>query len=211
MCPIEADWRDRSVGAVAELFDITHLASTNSSLISTVHKDLFNFWNSSQAGDVTVQQLIETLPYFVAPSTILGQHYFIKNDTGALSPVWDSRATPKFKGQKDAVIVAKVLASAPDADPTENVAWLHLGKVSGDIADEVYRTSTVGGVPPSSVSSPLMHRRRFPRLVSWICVLTCFFVLLIFHQCVSGKTKDISLKYASQYWFYGGTSGLGPK
>ena len=83
---------------------------------------------------------------------ILSQHYFIKNDAGGLSPVWDFRATQKFKGVANAVFVGKALANTPDVDPTKNVPWLHLGKVSGDISDEVYRIFTVGGVAPSSVS-----------------------------------------------------------
>jgi hypothetical protein len=168
-----------SAGAVAEIFDITPLACANSKLISTIHNDLFNFWNSSSTGSTTVQQLIDTLPKIVPPNTILAQHYFINNSAGGISPVWDFRATPKFNGVEDAVFVGKALASTPDVNPTKNVPWLHLGKVSGDISDEVYRIFTVGGAAPSS--------------------------------CVSGTTKDISVKYASQYWFYGGSLGLGSK
>ena len=95
--------------------------------------------------------MIQTLPGVVPPSTILSQHYFVSNGT-SLSPVWDFRATPKFKGVKEAVLVGKVLANSPDVNPTKNVPWLHVGKVSGEIADDVYRIFTVGGVAPSSVS-----------------------------------------------------------
>jgi len=168
-----------SAGAVAEIFDISRLASTNSKLISTIHNDLFGFWNSSSAGSVTVQQLITALPNIVPADMILSQHYFINNTAGGISPVWDFRTTQRFKGVQNAVIVAKALANTPDSNPTKNVPWLHLGKVSGDISDEVYRIFTVGGVAPSS--------------------------------CVSGTTKDISVKYASQYWFYGGSLGLNCK
>jgi len=166
-----------STGAVAEGFDISCLASTDNAHLSTIQNDLFNFWNSSQAGNATVQQLIETLPDVVPPSLILGQHYFINNTAGGISPVWDFRATQRFRGVENAVFVGRVLANTSDANPTENVPWLHLVKVSGDISDEVYRIFTVGGVAPSS--------------------------------CVSGTTKDISVKYTSQYWFYGGSLGLG--
>jgi len=168
-----------ATGAVAELFDISYLASTKSNLISTIHNDLFKIWTSPAANGVTVQQLIEILPKVVPPNLILSQHYFIKNAAGGISPVWDFRATPKFKGIENAVMVGKALANTPDADPTKNVPWLHIGKVSGDISDEIYRIYTVGGVAPSS--------------------------------CVSGATKDISVKYTSQYWFYGGSLGLGSK
>jgi len=168
-----------ATGAVAEIFDISCLASTRSKLVSTIHNDLFNFWNSSRAGSVTIQQLIETLPNVVPANLILSQHYFIRNAAGGISPVWDFRATQKFKGVENAVFVGRALANIPDVNPTKNIPWLHIGKVSGDISDEIYRIYTVGGVAPSS--------------------------------CVSGTTKDISVKYTSQYWFYGGSLGLGSK
>jgi len=148
----ETDRRDSSTGAVAELFDISCLASTNSKLLSTIHQDLFNLWNSPPADGITIQQLIDTLPKVVPANLILSQHYFIKNAAGGISPVWDFRATPKFKGVENAVFVGKALANTPDADPTKNIPWLHVGKVSGDISDEIYRIYTVGGVAPSSVS-----------------------------------------------------------
>jgi hypothetical protein len=166
-----------AAGAVAELFDISCLACANSKLISTIHNDLFNLWNGPAVGDATVQQLIEALPNIVPPNMILAQHYFISNAAGGISPVWDFRATQKFKGVQNAVFVGKALANTPDSDPTKNVPWLHVGKVSGDISDEIYRIYTVGGVAPSS--------------------------------CVSGT--NISVKYTSQYWFYGGSLGLGSK
>jgi len=168
-----------STGAVAELFDISCIASSNSALLSTIDNDLFNLWNSSRAGDVTIQQLIQALPNVVPDCTILAQHYFIQNSAGGISPAWDFRATSKFQGVAGALFVGKSLANTPDANPTKNIPWLHIGKVSGDISDEIYRISTVGGVAPTS--------------------------------CVSGTTKDISVKYTSQYWFYGGSLGLGSK
>lgn len=120
----------------------------------TIHDTLFNFWNSSQFGSVTVQQLIDALPSALPANAILCQHYFIDNGAGGISPTWDFRATPEFEGIADAVFVGKSLANISDADATQNVPWLHLGKVAGDVADEVYRIFTVGGVPPPSVSFP---------------------------------------------------------
>lgn len=115
--------------------------------------------------------MIECLPYVVPPDTILAQHYFIPNSAGGISPIWDFRATPRFKGVDDAVFVGKVLSNTTSADPTRDIALLHLGKVSGDILDEAYRIFTVGGVPPSSVSF-LVHGRRFSCLIPWTLVLT---------------------------------------
>jgi len=112
-----------TAGAVAGIFDISCLASTNSKLISTIHNDLFNLWNSSCVGSVTVQELIEALPSIVPPNTILAQHYFINNPAGGISPAWDFRATQKFKGIENAVFVGKALASTPDSNPIKNIPW----------------------------------------------------------------------------------------
>jgi hypothetical protein len=180
--------------------------SNNSDLVYTIHNDLFNFWNGSQPGSVTVQQLIDALPCIVPSNVILDQHYFIANGTSGISPVWDSRATPEFQGVADAVFVGTVVADIPDPNPTQNVDWLHLVKVSGDIADEVYRVFTVGGVPPSSVSF-LFHSaasQALSSLIPWTVVLTRSFFI---YQCVSGTTEDISIKYVSQYWLFGGSLG----
>lgn len=167
---------------------------------------MFNLWNGPSTEDVTIQQLIDALPNVVPESAILSQHYFINNGAGGISPVWDFRTTPKFKGVDNAVFVGKPLANTPDADPTKNIPWLHVGKVSGDISDEIYRILTVGGVAPSSVSLScgkdaftlitVMLTRPFPFQSD---------------QCVSGTTKDVSVKYTSQYWFFGGSLGLGSK
>lgn len=123
---------------------------SDSSRVLTFTKDLFQVWNSAEmVGDTTIQEFIETLPK--SDRQILGQHYFIDNAAGELAPVWDFRDIQKFKGNQQAVFVGKVLESAPNADPG-SVPLSHLGKVSGDILDEVFGILTIGGVPPSSVS-----------------------------------------------------------
>ena len=127
------------------------LVGTDSGAASTLANDMFNIWNDPNADGATIQQLIDAFPDIAPADTILSQHYFINNGAG-ISPVWDFRTTPKFSGVDNAVFVGKALANTPDADPAKNVPWLHLGKVSGDISDEIYRITTVGGVAPSSVS-----------------------------------------------------------
>lgn len=42
-------------------------------------------------------------------------------------------------------------------DAAKNVAWLQLSKVEGDLASFVYRVNTAGGIPPATVSVPLIH------------------------------------------------------
>lgn len=41
-------------------------------------------------------------------------------------------------------------------DPAKNVPWLQLSKVEGDLASFVYRVNTAGGIPPATVSIPLI-------------------------------------------------------
>jgi len=166
-----------SAGAVAEVLDISSLASSHSPRLTTIQNDLYSAWNSSLAGNTTIQELIATLPTVIPPQLILCQHYFASNSAGGISPEWDFRATPQFTGNENAVFVGKALTNTSGSNPAVDVPWLHLGKVSGNISDEIYRIETVGGVAPSS--------------------------------CVNGTT--ISVKYVSQYWFFGGSLGLGSR
>ena len=54
----------------------------------------------------------------------------------------------------------------PPVDPPNNINWLRVGKVAGDIADEVYRIDTIGGQPPTSVSLLLLLVGRDRSLMS---------------------------------------------
>jgi len=163
-----------STGAVAQLYDISCLYYSSPSLFSTIQEPLYNAW-VNLSSEITVQQITAIIPFFLSPEITQADHYFISNPAGAgLSPVWDFRATQRFYGQEDAIIVGKGVGSVvPPVDPADNINWLRVGKVSGDIANEVYRIDTIGGQPPTS--------------------------------CTYGQTKDISVRYASQYWFYGGS------
>jgi hypothetical protein len=139
-----------SVGAVAELFDIS--CYYGSPLFNIIQEPLFEMW-SKLPDDITVQEAIEFLPSYVPVDLILAQHYFI-NTTGVLSPTWDFRASQRFHDVGDALFVGKSRASLPDpVNATESVAWLDVEHVSGDIAAEVFRVSTVGGQPPTTCTS----------------------------------------------------------
>lgn len=94
--------------------------------------------------------------HFLDPPASLAQHYFVPNPTTGgqgLSPKWDFTSSGKFAGNADAFVVAKGVGSLPSPDdPSKDVAWLEVQAVQGEIADVVFRTDTVGGQPPSSVS-----------------------------------------------------------
>lgn len=120
---------------------------------------LFASWNATQ--DTSIQEIIEGL-HNLNPPNILAQHYFIQNPTTGqgLSPKWDftSSGNPKFVGNKDAFIVVKGKGSVAAPNTKVDINWLDVVNIGGDqggqIADEVFRTDTVGGQPPATVSSP---------------------------------------------------------
>jgi hypothetical protein len=141
-----------STGAVAQLYDISCLYNSSPTLFRTIQEPLYDAW-VNLTSEITVQHIAVVIPALLSPEVIQADHYFIPNPTGTgLSPVWDFRTNKKFLGQENAVFVGKGAGSVvPPVDPSNNINWLRVGKVSGDIADEVYRIDTIGGQPPTSV------------------------------------------------------------
>lgn len=124
-------------------------------MFSTIQEPLFAAWENLTDG-YTVQQAIEFLPAIVPADLILSQHFFQPNAAGGVSPVWDFRATAQFSGSEDAFFVGKGKSSLPaPVDPANNINWLDVSNVAGSIATEVFRVSTLGGQPPTSVSQHL--------------------------------------------------------
>jgi len=116
-----------SAGAVAELFDLSCLAAKSQG-------DFESAQSPSQAGQK------------------LGDHYFVKNDAGGLSPVWDFRAGAA-KGNPDAFVLAAKKGNTPAPTGSQDVDWLFLQAVRGKLAASIYRAQTVGGQPPSSCTA----------------------------------------------------------
>ncbi|TBU44734.1 hypothetical protein BD309DRAFT_861645 [Dichomitus squalens] len=140
-----------SIGAVAEIIDVSCIASTSE--FSTIQNDLYTVW--TQLVPVSIQTVIDTFHQLNTP-IILGQHFFQPNPvTGSgLSPVWDFRSNPRFAGNGNAYVLGAVNGSIPSpTDPTDDVAWLHVVNVQGDLANEIFRYDTVGGQPPTSCTS----------------------------------------------------------
>jgi Protein of unknown function (DUF3455) len=81
-----------------------------------------------------------------------GQHYFVNQDD-TLVPVWDLRSSGENAGNPNAIIFAEKVKSAPSPNGPENVDWVELKKLSGGLANQVYRVDSVKGQPPSTVSS----------------------------------------------------------
>jgi hypothetical protein len=134
-----------SAGAVVEVFDIS--CFSGSSLFNTIQNDAFNIWNNVSS-NVTTQDVIKA---FGDAPVVLGQHYFIANGS-SISPVWDFTSDAE-KGNAEAFVVAAVVGDIPAPTGADDVDWLQLKKVEGELADTVYRVETKGGQPPASCTA----------------------------------------------------------
>ena len=83
-----------------------------------------------------------------------GQYYFVKQGD-KLVPVWDLRSSGENTGNPNAIVFAEKVKNAPAPDGPTNIDWVELKKVSGSLANIIYRVDTVQGQPPATVSSSL--------------------------------------------------------
>ena len=137
---------DRSIGAVATLYDITPLYGQSS--FSTIQQCVHDVWvkdPSTNPLDPAFDNVVET-QFGLNP---LGVHTFVEFN-GALDPKFDF--TQSTNDPSKYVIATKDGDIPAPTDPSTNVDWLHLVNVNGDLASDVYRVLTVGGKPPSEVN-----------------------------------------------------------
>lgn len=141
----------RSAGAVVEVFDISCLYG--SSLFNTIQNNAFDIWNNVSS-NITTQDVIQTLGN---DPLVLGQHYFIANGTdpmtgnAAISPVWNF-TSDAGKGNAEAFVIAAEVGDIPAPTGADDVDWLQLKNVEGELASSVYRVDTKSGQPPTSVN-----------------------------------------------------------
>ncbi|KAL4258841.1 hypothetical protein AB1N83_009673 [Pleurotus pulmonarius] len=145
-----------SVGAVAELFDISCLVGTSS--FDTIQNSFFTIW--SQVPNNVPASSIVALFGLDRTLTNVGEHYFITNPiTGSgLSPKWDFTSRGATSGNRNAFVVGARAGGIPAPTGPQDVDWLQLTNVQGRLADEVFRVDTRGGQPPASCTpgSPLI-------------------------------------------------------
>jgi len=134
-----------SIGAVARLFDASCLYNTDEFL--TVEIDVFNLWDECPSFDPKDSGVADVLEQnWILP---LGDHYFVtKNST--LTPVFDFTSTGQNAGNPKAIFFGKKIEDALSPDGTDNVDWVELENVGGELATTVYRVKTVEGQPPAS-------------------------------------------------------------
>lgn len=84
----------------------------------------------------------------------LGVHYFVTYN-GTLTPTFDFTSS---QGDSNAIFLGKKIGDIPSPDGSDNVDWLMLQNVLGQLANTVYRVDTVKGQPSATVSTS----RRIP-------------------------------------------------
>lgn len=177
---------DRSVGAVAELYDVSCEYFT--AAFSNVSAEAYRLWAAAPTY-YTESTLIDVLyAYRGTPSvpSILGQHYFVPNPTGSgLSPKWDF-TSESFAGNKAAYVIGRTVGDIPSPDGSTNIDWLYLINVQGGLAQEVYRTNTTGGQPPAEVTGDLKRRALAANESTQDGI-----------ECIPGST--VAVKYTSLY------------
>jgi len=137
-----------NVGAVAELFDISCL--TKSFIFAELPDIAFKAWEAAPPADPP-QVVIADLHNISSP-VILGQHYYVTNpitDSG-VDPKWDFTSQGSTKGNANAFVVAAKNTTVNAPTGSQDITWVFLTALTGELAAEVYRTDTRGGQPPAT-------------------------------------------------------------
>lgn len=120
---------------------------------SSIQNDAYNYWksySSSNPFETGYSQLLKS-HYDISP---YGSYYFVEQN-GSLIPVWDLTSTWPYAGNPNAIVYAQKVKNVPSPQGSYNVDWVELKKMSGELANVIYRVDTVQGQPPSTVSSSL--------------------------------------------------------
>ncbi|KAF8892212.1 hypothetical protein BD779DRAFT_1386508, partial [Infundibulicybe gibba] len=135
----------KSIGAVAEMYDISCLLEHD--LFDTIEEISYGLWFGANE-NITTADVGYTLGAVRPP--VIGQHFFVKSDAPAgISPKWEFT----LKGGEKRSVVVTGAGSVPSPHGKQNIPWLSLRGIEGDLAKQVFRTDTVGGVPPASCAA----------------------------------------------------------
>ena len=88
--------------------------------------------------------------------TVHDTFYSVQQD-GVLTPVWDLTYIGSYADKSNAMIYGQTVNSVPSSNGTHNVDWTEYKTSPGGWANTgmIYSVGTVGGQPPSGVSSSL--------------------------------------------------------
>lgn len=140
----------RSIGAFAELFDISSLVNDPNFL--AVQVPAFQAWNAT--GNLVVMQ--DMIAMFAGAPSVLGQHYYaFEETTGSTVPIWDF-TSDAFPRNRQAFFIGRRTGSIPSpAGSMANIDWVSLANAGGSLADTVFRVDTIGGQAPTTSVSTL--------------------------------------------------------
>jgi hypothetical protein len=141
---------NRSVGTVAQMFDTSSLYGTPE--FWRIQDDAYDIWSDCPSTDPLEPGLAVRLGGEFGID-VIGQYYFIIGPTGSLSPKWDFTSSGSTAGNPDAFVVAAKVGDIPAPTGSQDIDWLELKGVEGELASEIFRVYTHAGQPPSSVST----------------------------------------------------------
>ncbi|KAF8269273.1 hypothetical protein EI94DRAFT_1829063 [Lactarius quietus] len=135
-----------SIGAEAQMLDISTLFGTPE--FDRIQDDAYDFWSNYEGTRPYDYDLAIQL-YLKFSIDVIGQHYFV-NSNGALSAKFDFTSSGPTAGNPEAFVIANKIGDIKAPTGIQDVDWLELEGVSGDLAKEVFRVYTQAGQPPSS-------------------------------------------------------------
>jgi len=138
-----------SVGAVASLYDIS--CFVNEPFFANIQQYAYEL-----APEISTLEAFNKNIKFPSPVeavlTPILEHFFVPNPAAGGTGV-----DPRFNhvGSNDFSTLSKA-ASLSSPDGSNNVAWLHLSEVAGNLASSVFRVDTYLGQPPTGTcNSPV--------------------------------------------------------
>ncbi|KAJ7701163.1 hypothetical protein B0H17DRAFT_924844 [Mycena rosella] len=143
----ESTGTSTNVGAVAEIFDASCLYGAPE--FSYIQEIAYSVWKLVPPS-ADISRVIAVLQTF-NDTLVFGQHYFVTSPSGTgISPKWDFTSAG-LVGHPDAFVIAAKAGDISAPTGPADVDWLSLNKVQGDLATQIFRVNTVGGMPPDSV------------------------------------------------------------
>jgi hypothetical protein len=131
------------------MYDISGFYNTEQ--FYTLPNDAYNLWDSSYWSYYDPSVYSQQMKSHNV--TVYGKFYSIQQN-GVLIPVWELTSIGSDADNSIATIYGQKVNSVPSTNGTYNVDWAEY-KAWGGGASKIYSVDTVGGQPPSSVSSSL--------------------------------------------------------
>jgi hypothetical protein len=148
--------KKRLFGALAELFDVSCFYGT--AVYDASSQIAYDAWTLS-----SVNSTAAVIAALGSAPPVLGQHYYVPTPnatTTSYSPKWDFTSSGANKGNPEAYVIGKkvgdILSPLGNSSDGGAIDWLSVAGVEGELASQIFRIDTVGGIQPSSVSTRIL-------------------------------------------------------